>query len=402
MSLSTADLARFRAVIAEVGAESLVRERERRLLHPEIAALVASGFTAMRVPVEWGGAGATLPELFTLLVELGAADPNLPQALRGHFGLVERFLVGGTARDETWLRRAAAGALFANSQAEKGSATTTEARLVPVDGGGWRLTGRKFYTTGTLYADYTWTGALDPSGERYGAVVPTAAPGVEVLDDWTGFGQRLTASGTTVFADVPLDDESVYRVLQEPDWYTLDFRLLLHLLLQATMAGIGRAALEDTLRFVRGRSRSFGVAGESLPREDPRVQSVVGELASRVAAVEALVHDVARDYAAVREREHADEAERTRDYVRVQIRQFEAQQIAVADIVAVTSRLFEVGGASAVLTESGLDRHWRNARTIASHNPAVFRQAAIGAYLLNGTEPETDFRTSVPPQEQPA
>lgn len=401
MSLTADDLARFRAVIAEVGAESLVRERERRLLHPEIAALVASGFTAMRVPVEWGGAGATLPELFTLLVELGAADPNLPQALRGHFGLIERFLVGGTARDEAWLRRAAAGALFANSQAEKGSATTTEARLVPADGG-WRLTGRKFYTTGTLYADYTWTGALDPSGERCGAVVPTGAPGVEVLDDWTGFGQRLTASGTTVFADVPLGDEHVYRVLQEPDWYTLDFRLLLHLLLQATMAGIGRAALEDTLRFVRGRSRSFGVAGESLPREDPRVQSVVGELASRVAAVEALVHDVARDYAAVRDREHADETERTRDYVRVQIRQFEAQQIAVADIVAVTSRLFEVGGASAVLTESGLDRHWRNARTIASHNPAVFRQAAIGAYLLNGTEPETDFRTSVPPEAHPA
>lgn len=398
MSLAPADLARFRSVIADVGAEARERELQRRLLHPEIAALVASGFTAMRVPVEWGGSGATLPELFTLLVELGAADPNLPQALRGHFGLVERFLVGGTARDEAWLRRAAAGALFANSQAEKGSSTTTEARLAPVDGG-WRLTGRKFYTTGTLYADYTWTGALDPSGERYGAVVPTAAPGVEVIDDWTGFGQRLTASGTTVFTDVPLDDEHVYRVRQEPDWYTLDFRLVLHLLLQATMAGIGRAALEDTLRFVRGRSRSFGVAGESLPRKDPRVQSVVGELASRVAAVEALVHDVARDYAAVREREHADEAERTADYVRVQIRQFEAQQIAVADIVSVTSRLFEVGGASAVLTESGLDRHWRNARTIASHNPAVFRQAAIGAYLLNGTEPETDFRSTVAPQE---
>ncbi|KQQ07392.1 hypothetical protein [Rathayibacter sp. Leaf296] len=401
MSLSATDFERFRSVIEEVGRDSLVRERERRLLHPEIAALVASGFTAMRVPVEWGGAGATLPELFELLVALGAADPNLPQALRGHFGLVERFLVGGTARDEAWLRRAAEGALFANSQAEKGSATTTEARLVPVEGG-WRLTGRKFYTTGTLYADYTWTGALDPTGERYGAVVPTRAPGVEVIDDWTGFGQRLTASGTTVFTDVPLDDEHVYRVLQEPDWYTLDFRLLLHLLLQATLAGIGRAALDDTLRFVRARSRSFGVAGESLPREDPRVQSVVGELASRVAAVEALVHDVAREYAAVRDREHADEAERTRDYVRVQIRQFEAQQIAVADIVAVTSRLFEVGGASAVLTESGLDRHWRNARTIASHNPAVFRQAAIGAYLLNGTEPETDFRSTVTAQEQPA
>ncbi|MFD3444905.1 hypothetical protein ACFDTO_09950 [Microbacteriaceae bacterium 4G12] len=391
MSLDPRTLDRFRAVIAEVGRDAALRERDRRLLHPEIATLVSTGFTAMRVPVEQGGAGATLPELFDLLIELAAADPNLPQALRGHFALVERFLVGGTDRDREWLRRAADGAVFGNAQAEKGSTTTTDARLRR-DDGSWRLSGRKFYTTGTLYADYTWTGALDESGERYGAVVPTAADGVEVLDDWTGFGQRLTASGTTVFTDVELADENVYRIRQEPDWYTLDFRLLLHLLLQATMAGIGVTALDETVAFVRGRSRSFGIAGESAPRHDPRVQTVIGELASRVSAVEALVRDVARDYAEVRDRPHADEGERTADYVRLQVRQFQAQQIAVADILAVTSRLFEVGGASAVLSEAGFDRHWRNARTIASHNPAIFRQAAIGDYLLNGTEPETDFR----------
>ena len=391
MSLEEGAVERFREVFAGIAAGAVEREHDRRLLHAEIAALVEVGFTAIRVPADLGGGGATLPELFDLLIELGAADPNLPQALRGHFGLVERLIVGGTDRDRGWLRRAAAGAVFGNAQAEKGSATSTEARIERVDGV-WRLTGRKFYTTGTIYADYTWTGALDPSGERYGAIVATTADGVQVHDDWTGFGQRLTGSGTTVFDGVALDEHQVYRVLSEPGWYTIDFRILLHLLLQATMAGIGVAARDETIAFVRGRSRAFGVAGESSPRHDVRVQMVLGDLSSRVAGVSALVRDVARDYAEVRDREHADEDARTADYVRVQVRQFEAQQIAVADILAVTSRLFEVGGASAVLSEGGLDRHWRNARTIASHNPAVFRQAAIGDYLLNGTEPETDFR----------
>ncbi|MEH3078549.1 MAG: acyl-CoA dehydrogenase family protein [Quadrisphaera sp.] len=391
MSASPEVVAAVREQIAVVARGAVERERDRRLLHEEVEGLVAAGFTALRVPVELGGHGATLPELFELLVELSAADPNATQALRGHVGLVERFLVSGTDRDRAWLRRAAAGEVFANAQAELGPATTTTATLRR-DGEGWRLSGRKFYTTGTLYADFTWSGALDEHGERRGVVVPTAAAGVEVLDDWTGFGQKLTASGTTTFDDVVLGEEHVYRVRAEPDWYTVDFRVVLHLLLQAAMAGIGVAVLRDAVDFVRSRTRSFGVPGEHLPRDDVRVHTVIGQLSSRVAAVKALVADVARDLEATRARQHASEAERDADYVRLQVRQFEAQQVAVEDVLAATTALFEVGGASAVLSEKALDRHWRNARTIASHNPAIFRKAAIGAYLLNGTEPETDFK----------
>lgn len=391
MSAAPEVLAAIREQIDVIAQGTVDREHERRLLHQEVADLVKVGFTAVRVPADLGGGGATLPELFDLLIHLSAADPNVTQALRGHLALVERFLVGGTERDRDWLRRAAEGAVFANAQAESGPTTATTATLV-ADGEGWRLTGRKFYTTGTLYADFTWTGAVDASGERWGVIVPTRAPGVTVVDDWTGFGQRLTASGTTLFEDVELGPEHVYRLREEPDWYTTDFRVVLHLLLQAAMAGIGVAALDGAITFVRGRTRSFGVAGEHLPRHDVRVHTVVGELSSRVAAVRAMVTDVARDHEATRARAHDDQAARDADYVRLQVRQFEAQQVAVEDILAVTTKLFEVGGASAVLTERALDRHWRNARTIASHNPAVFRKAAIGAYLLNGTEPETDFR----------
>ncbi len=396
MSADPEVLDAVREAIAEIAEGAVDRERQRRLLHEEVAALVRCGFTALRVPRELGGAGASLPQLFDLLVELAAADPNLPQALRGHLGLVERFLVSGAEEDEQWLRRAVAGELFANAQAEAGPTTATTTVLERAeDGEGWRLSGRKFYTTGTLYADWTWTNGVDEAGQRWRAIAPVKATGVQVLDDWTGFGQRLTASGTTVFDGVHLRPEHVHRVKEEPQWWTLDVRVLFHLLLQATMAGIAVAAVRDAVTFVRGRTRSFGIAGEHSPRHDPRVHGVLGEMASRTAAVQALVRDVARDYEQTRARDHGEDPgdlARTADYVRLQVRQFEAQHVAVADVVAVTNALFEVGGASAVLTEKGLDRHWRNARVIASHNPAVFRTAAIGDYLLNGTVPEAAFR----------
>ncbi|MGN6127730.1 MAG: hypothetical protein ACTHON_14295, partial [Humibacter sp.] len=57
--------------------------------------------------------------------------------------------------------------------------------------------------------------------------------------------------------------------------------------------------------------------------------------------------------------------------------------------------------ASAVGRGIALDRHWRNVRTIASHNPAVYRKRAIGDYVLNGRPPRwgktsEDERTDAP------
>ena len=52
-----------------------------------------------------------------------------------------------------------------------------------------------------------------------------------------------------------------------------------------------------------------------------------------------------------------------------------------------TSQMFEVGGASSAKRSENLDRHWRNARTLASHNPSIFKARVLGDYELNGTLP---------------
>ncbi len=68
-------------------------------------------------------------------------------------------------------------------------------------GAGWGVTGRKFYTTGSLFADWIDVVGTGPDGEETSAIVAAKGPGLEIVDDWDGFGQRLTASGSTVFDD---------------------------------------------------------------------------------------------------------------------------------------------------------------------------------------------------------
>ena len=52
---------------------------------------------------------------------------------------------------------------------------------------------------------------------------------------------------------------------------------------------------------------------------------------------------------------------------------FSAQGQVIDLVLGLTTELFEVGGSSAVTERYRLDRHWRNARTLASHNPVIYR-----------------------------
>ena len=80
---------RFRPIFKRIAAGALEREKSRSLPYEQVVWLKEAGFGAVRVPKQHGGAGASLPQLVRLLIELAEADSNLPQALRGHFAFVE-------------------------------------------------------------------------------------------------------------------------------------------------------------------------------------------------------------------------------------------------------------------------------------------------------------------------
>lgn len=377
---------RFRPILADVAADAARSDRERDLLFSAVGRLRDAGVGRLRVPVVYGGFGLTLTQFFRFLIEAGEADTNLPQLLRGHFGFLEGRL---TTRDpDVWARYftlAVDGELIGNAQAERGDATGNTARITRRDGE-WRLDGTKYYSTGTIYADRIWTTAQD-GDEHIGVIVPATAPGVQRADDWDGFGQRLTGSGTTTFDDVPVAEDDVVRLATTSDGFAYITGFYQGVLL-AALAGTARAIERDARDFVRGRTRTFGVPGTSSPREDPLVHAVIGKLSSLAYAVESTVFSAIAELDRAHVRYLAtDDGDETGIFTDAQFAVYKAQQVSVPLVLEASSLLFEVGGASATSESRRLDRHWRNARTIGSHNPLILREALIGDHVLNGTVP---------------
>jgi alkylation response protein AidB-like acyl-CoA dehydrogenase len=85
----------FAPIFERIATGAVDREIDRRLPYAEIDWLRAANFGALRVPVEFGGYGATVRQLFRLLIDLAAAESNIPQALRVHFTFVEDRLLDG-------------------------------------------------------------------------------------------------------------------------------------------------------------------------------------------------------------------------------------------------------------------------------------------------------------------
>ena len=196
---------RLAQLIAAIGEGSLDRERSGQRPFAAIDLAKQARLGALRISREDGGGGASLRELFSVVIALAAADVNVAHILRGHFAHVEERLRLDDAQRRRVTELALSGAIVGNASTEIGSTTigefTWQTRLT-ADGDGWRLNGKKYFTTGTLYADYAEVLASDPAGATVAVLVPTDRAGVTVLDDWDGMGQRATGTGTAIFENV--------------------------------------------------------------------------------------------------------------------------------------------------------------------------------------------------------
>lgn len=384
---------RFAPLLRHIAAGSAEREASRSLAYDAVAGLAQAGFTAVRIPLDDGGSGATLAQGLRLLRALAEADPNLAQALRAHFTAVESLLAGpDTDRRDRWFRRIVDGAILGNATTERGNAPGTNATRLLERAGRLVLAGTKYYTTGSLYADWIQVHADTVDGRSVRATVRRDAPGVEVLDDWDGFGQRLTASGTARFDDVEVDPHEVVDAPRGGTGFTAAY---VQAVLLATLGGIAAASRRDAVDYVRGRTRAFahGVGDSAL--RDPLVQGVVGRISSSVSAIDAVLDaagDRIQDAAARQATGLLDEAATQELDAAIS----EAQIFVVEQTLAVTNQLFEVGGASAVSVGRGLDRHWRNARVLGQHNPVIYRAREIGQHRLTGDQHTTAIYVGTP------
>ncbi|WP_457967033.1 acyl-CoA dehydrogenase family protein [Pseudomonas sp. R4-84] len=378
---------RFRPIFARIQAGALEREQSRSLPFEQVKWLKEAGFGAVRVPVEFGGAGASLPQLLHLLIELAEADSNLPQALRGHFAFVEdRLNAHASSPQDVWFKRFVDGDLVGNAWTEIGAVKLGQViTRVSRQGEQWVANGTKYYSTGSIFADWIDLYAQrDDNGADVIAAVSVHQPGVKQSDDWDGFGQRTTGSGTSVFDNAVVEAENLIDFSTRFKYQTAFYQLVL----LAVQTGAGRAAVQDFSEHVRQRTRVFSTGNASEVSQDVQVQQVIGKASAQVYAAEATtLRAASASQRAYESRFGQDtEAEHTANIL-AELESAQAQ-VVVADLtLRATSDLFNALGASATSTGKALDRHWRNARTAASHNPLIYKERIIGDWEINGTEP---------------
>jgi alkylation response protein AidB-like acyl-CoA dehydrogenase len=379
----------FRAIFRRIRESAVQRERDRALPFEQIRWLKEAGFGALRAPKDHGGGGATLPEVFALLAELAEADSNLTQALRAHFAYVEDVLNSrDDARRERWFKRFANGDIVGGAWTEIGEAKMASfSTRVSAKNGRLTLTGAKYYTTGSLFADWIDVGAVNDADETVSAVVAAKAPGVEIVDDWDGFGQKLTASGGATFTNVPVEPEHVVAG-EERFAYSAAFVQQVH---HATLVGIARAASADAARAVAERRRNYSHAAAARSGADPQVLQVVGRVHSLTYAAGAVMLKAAE--ALERSFDHRAQADlRETANIAAEIEIAQAQTTISSLVLEATASLFDALGASATSVSKSLDRYWRNARTITSHNPRIYKDRIVGDFVVNGAPPPFQWR----------
>jgi SfnB family sulfur acquisition oxidoreductase len=367
---------------AEFAKDASERDRLRRLPLAELDAFSQSGLWSINVPRRFGGPELSYVTLARVIAIVSAADPSIGQIPQNHLGVVAAIrTVSDEAQQELLFGEVLRGLRFGNAFSEFGSKRAAEFETRFTDHGDHVLvTGRKFYSTGALLAHLVPIVAVDDQARAWYAIADRAAPGLTVIDDWSSFGQRTTASGTVLIDQVRVPKTHLVPAYKGYDRPTADGAIF-QIIQAAVDAGIARAALDDTVRFVRTKSRPWIDSGLDHAWQDPYTIQAVGDLRLRLNAAEALLEKAGLAV----DRAVAEPSVET--VAAAQIAVAEAKVLTTEVALAATNKLFELAGTRSTLAEHNLDRHWRNARTHTLHDPVRWKYAILGNYYLNGVNP---------------
>lgn len=367
----------------DFAAEAGLRDAERRLPFAEIERYTASGLGAITVPRAFGGADLSFVTVAEVFARLSAADPALGQIPQNQFGVIAMLREYGTPEQKArFFADILAGQRIGNAGPEKGGASMLHMKTrLSRTAEGLRLSGRRFYSTGALFAHWIPTRALDDEDRIVQIWVPHDAPGVEVIDDWSSFGQRTTASGSVVFDHVAIDPGQVLPVHAFAERPGLSGPIS-QLIQAAIDLGIGRAAFADALAFVRDRSRPWMDSGVGAAVEDPTIRHAVGGIATNLQAAEEVLREAAERLDRI-----AAEPVTAQTSGEASLGVAEAKILTTEIALEASEALFDLAGSSATRAAHRLDRHWRNARVHTLHDPVRWKFHLLGNQALNGALP---------------
>ncbi|MDW6020613.1 acyl-CoA dehydrogenase [Mesorhizobium sp. BAC0120] len=379
-------VARFQPIFDRIAEGNVERERNRTFPYEQVQWLKDADFALVRIPEEFGGWGASLEQTYYLLALLAEADANVAHVWRNHLAFIEdRLNARPSPTNDRWFQRFRDREFVGGGWTEANNGTyATIKTTVTREDDHYKVTGAKFYATGSLYADWLDVIGKGEDGSLITTLVSRHQPGVVVNDDWPGFGQRTTASGSATYQNALAREGDVFpaseRVVYQGHFYQTA--------ILAVLAGITRAILRDGIAALKSRGRNYPQGLNPVPALDPQLLQVIGEVSVRVFSTEAALRRAASSLDLIAAAHAAgDVALRDKRAVDGEVAVSQAQLAIIDGVLYAATHVFDALGASATSEETALDRHWRNARTLASHNPVAYKARILGDYLVNDNSP---------------
>ena len=346
------------SLTVEFAATAADHDRDASFPHANFERLHQLGLLGLTVPRALGGLGADLAQTTRVVAAVARGEPSTALVLTMQYlqhasdrkarwpqHLLER-VVRETLRD---------GALINALRVEpelgtpaRGGLPNTVARRTPE---GWRISGRKIYSTGI--PRLTWLGVWARSDDAEPLVgtwlVRRDTPGITVIDNWDHLGMRATGSHEVVFDNVlvPLDHAvEVAPAGAAPD---LEPALLLWMsvLLSAIYDAVARSARDWLATWLEERApANLGAPLSSLLR----FQEALGQIDAQLFSNRVLIDAAANGAVA------SNDA-------------FQVKYLVTNQAIEVVEKAIELSGNPGLSRTNALQRHYRDVLCSRIHTP---------------------------------
>lgn len=362
--------------------EAALRDHERRLPLKEVQQYSQSGLWGITIPKEYGGAGVSYKTLAEVVKIIASADSSLGQIAQNHWVFLEHIRLDASPEQRAfYFDEVLKGQRFGNAFSEKGSKNVADLTTkITFNQDQATINGQKFFATGALLAHWIPVVAVDDEGKPYAALLPQHTAGLTIINDWSGFGQRTTASGSVLLDNVKTDLNYVIPIYKAFDRPTAAGAIS-QFIQSAIDAGIARGAIQQTIDYVRHSARPWIDSGLDQASQDPYTISNIGELKIKLRAAEAVL-----DLAGLAI-DHTLQNPTEDNVVEASIVTAESKVLTTEIALLAANKLFELSGTRSTLSELNLDRHWRDARTHTLHDPVRWKLNIVGNYYLNEIPP---------------
>ena len=355
------------------------RDQKRLLPFAEIELFSQKGLGGIRIPQRFGGAYVSNKTLAHVFRILNKADSSLGQIPQNQIALLNMINIMGTEQQKAFIfNEILQGKRLANGGPERNTKDSkTLNTVLTIEDGQYFVDGEKFYSTGSSFAHWLAIKAIHPEGHVVLVIVNREAVGIQVIDNWNGFGQRTTSSGTVRLEHVNVDPFLIFdeRLLYNQANYRGAYSQLLQV---AIDVGIAEAAFADTLTAVKKARPIIDAHVEKASFEPYTLQEVGKSNVLLDAAI--LLLDDASEY--LDELDQLD-AVTEEQAAKASILVAQAKVYANDAALHISEKLLELGGSRSSLSQNNLDQHWRNARVHTLHDPVRWKLHALGDYYLN-------------------